>query len=146
MSFTDADDLITAWRDALLACAAVSALPMVSGNFHYPTLAVATASLPAAVLYDDGYGSERNGNGDFIGGGQMGAVFYFPVATFTVGQVEAFGRNVCDQLVGWTSTSLAIIRARRERASKPRRAAKAAAGDAGGIAYFTVRITADWQG
>ena len=147
MSLTDASPLITAWRDRLLECPAVIALPMTFADFHYPTVHLRTTALPAGVLYEeDAYETERSGNGEVIARGRMGVVFYLPVESFSVGRVETLGRDTCDQLPGWTTDGLAIISARRERASKPRRAAKATAGDANGIAYLSIRITAEWLG
>ncbi len=152
MSFdADAPGRLVDFRDRLLECDAITvSLGLATGDLHYPSIALADVDLPAAVLYEADYAAERHaGGGEVFARGTVGLCLYLPATgdvAFTVAQAERIGQDLVDQLVGWTEEGLCILRARRERASKPRRVAKAAAGDEFGRAYITIRVDADWEG
>ena len=149
MSWTNPSAVITQWRTQLLACSAVSALPVVEADFHYPFFAgggLVPDTLPAVLLQEPEHTRHRYAEGALpLIGGTLKAGFYLDEATATdAGFLETFARNVIEQLGSQYDGGLAFKNYATTLSSEPKPAARAAGANDSRNLYRSVILTVQY--
>lgn len=103
MTWANPSGVLIQFRTQLLACATISAVPMVVGDFHYPEFAAAGITpdtLPACLLQEGRGTRERYAEGAVgLIGGTLKASFYFKEAiAVNAGYMETFSRDLIKDL------------------------------------------------
>jgi hypothetical protein len=147
MTWSNPSAVITQWRDQLLLCPSVAAVPIGSPDVHYPTFAGGDSespdSLPCALLQEAPQSRTRYAEGAIpLISGMLKANFYFPLTLATsAGFCETFARQVILELGQQYNAGLAFSDFETILSSDPRPGARASGEDSPTNTYRAVTIT-----
>jgi hypothetical protein len=147
MSWSNPSAVITQWRDQLLLCPVVIAVPIVQADVHYPAFAGGDAefpdSLPCILVQEAPQSRVRYAEGAIpLISGNLRANFYFPLSiAVSAGFCETFARQVLLELGQQFNSGLAFSDFETILSSDPRPGARASGEDSSTNTYRAVTIS-----
>ena len=142
MTLTFPPDAVTALRDMLLDCTAVTLAGLGTNSIYYPELTIDpdagdADTVPCALIMQTGYNRSSFAEGaQGLPGGSLSVVFY--LSGDGIGSTEQFAQDVCSQLME-QQTGLPITNATHDEAKRATSGLRA-----NNTEYTTVDIQIDW--
>lgn len=149
MTWTNPPDKIIEARDAIISCTASTTLGLALAQvaqYHYPTAALKTDTIPFCTLEEAEYSAERSAPGESYARGRVLAIFTLDPAVITMGSAERACKDLANQLCELTGDNIFITGATRTLASKVRKSKTAATVDGAARSYYTIQVSMDWEG